>query len=212
MIAGVLLGLSFAFLFHLTFVGVGHGAEALLESYGVSAIESAEDPFGSNRRRISLPAGPAEGSVLPWMEPFWAALSASLGQCLAVAVWAWPDSPIRSPRDRRVRRRRRYAVAHALMWLGVAAMVFGKLAHMYTGLVFDGSMWESVRRAPLVDNPFSVLGPASVLAVLFLALIPWQGLSLSYRCRWWPALGVVTIVSVGGVLLFTGRWAFVGAA
>ena len=212
LLAGATLGIAFALSFHLSFVGVAHGAEVILEGYGYSAVEAAESPFGSNRRAVQLPAGPAQGEVLPWMEPFWAALSAALGQCLAIAIWALPDRPVRSIRDRQTRRHRRYAVAHSLLWLGVFAMMSVRLATVYIALVFDGSIWRSIRNLPHIENPFTPLAAASALAILVLTLAPWQGLSLSYRCRWWPVLGAIAVATAGGVLLALGRWVFAGVA
>ena len=209
---GAALGLVFASAFHLCFVGVAHATEVVLEGYGYGAVLRTESPFSSGRWRITLPAGPAQGVVLPWMEPFWAILSAALGQCLAVATWALPERPSRSYRNRRLQRHRRYAVAHSLMWLTVAVLVSVRLASVYIRAIFNDSLWVSIRNEPSVENPYAMLAPVAFRFVLFLVLVPWQGLSLSYRCRWWPALGVVAVPLVGGVLFLVGRWTFAGLA
>ena len=202
---GAFAGAAFALTFHLAFLGVTRVSVPIFEAYSPTQVERWREPSG-------LAPGPAEAEEPGWVEPFWAGLSAALGQAVAVAVWFVGGHPARTVRDRRHQLRRRYALTQSLMWVGLAPLVFVKLGELYVAVPYHGAIWASSLRRPPFEDPFAFLGPTAALAVLFLALEPWRGLALAYRCRWWPVLGVASVAAGGAALFAVGRWAFVGAA
>ena len=202
---GAFAGVAFALTFHLAFLGVTQVAVPIFETYSPTYVERWREP-------PDLVPGPAEAEEPWWVEPFWAGLSAALGQAVAVAVWFAGGLAAPAIRDRRRQRRRRYAVSQSLVWVGLAPLVFVKLGELYVAIPYHGAIWMSSLRRPPFEDPFAFLGPTAALAVLFLALEPWRGLALAYRCRWWPMLGVVCVVAGGAALFAIGRLAFAGAA
>ena len=209
---GAAAGAAFALSFHLAFLGTARAAVPIFEDGPTRYVERWSQPHNrrSGREAPAL-VGPAEAEEPRWMEPFWAGLSAALGQAVALAVWFAGGPPTRTIGDVRLRRRRRYAVTQSLMWVGLGPLVFVKLGELYVAVPYDMAIWASALGRPPFEDPFAFLGPAAALAILFLALEPWRGLALAYRCRWWPALGVASAAAVGAALFAVGRWVVVGS-
>ena len=210
MATGAALGFVFALSFHLAFLGVAQGASPVFEDGPARFVERMSDPINARLGR-DVPAlvGPAEASAPWWIEPFWAGLSAALGQCVAVAVWLAGATP---PHPTTHRRRLRYARAQSLMWVGLAPLVFVKLGELYMALPYSDAIWASAFGDPPFVDPFEGLGGVALLVVLFLALEPWRGLALAYRCGRWPFLGVASVGLAAATLYAVGRLAFGGAA
>ena len=205
---GVALGVAFALSFHLAFLSVTHGARPIFEDGPARFVERMSDPANARLGRdVPVLVGPAEASAPRWVEPFWAGLSAALGQCVAVAVWLAGATP---PRPTAHRRRLRYARAQSLVWVGLAPLVFVKLGELYVALPYSDAIWTSALGNPPFADPLKGLGGAALLAVLFLALEPWRGLVLAYRCGRWPMLGVASVRLAAAVLYAVGRLAFGG--
>ena len=202
--SGVGVGVAFALTFYLAFLGIAHAYVLAIDASPVEYVVRMEDPVNRRPSRdVPVLVGPTTASVPPWMEPFWAGLSAAIGQCVAVTIWLTGG---RIGESRKLRRRRHYARVQAVMWVGLAPLVFVKLGELYLGVWYQGAVSASAFGKPPAEDPFGFLGIASVLAVLFLALEPWRGLALAYRCRWGPAAGAVSVFVLGAFLYSVGLW------
>ena len=216
LVIGIVAGAAFAVPFHLASVGVAHaGLPAFLGDpvAQVDFIREHNERWAGEEGFEPYPVpeivSEPTASVPVWLEPFWAGLAAVLGQAIAVSVWF-----VRPTRGRTMRHARGGA-ATGLMWVGVLPTFLVKLWLIYVMPVTRGNFWGSAYGElggldPL--TPLLPFGAASGVMVLVVALEPWRGPQLEYRCGRIPAVSVI-LTLVFAVLLFAlGDWLFPGAA
>ena len=157
--------------------------------------------------------GPSKAAAPAWFGLFWAGLAAVFGQALALSVWFHrPASP--TIRARRTRLRVLGGLATGQMWIWLVLLVLVEFWFDYALLIYGGNVWASAFGLPQEPDPFVPFipfGAFSLVLVGLLAVEPWRGLQLAFRCRWWPVAGVATTAAFGTVLYVVGRWAVPGA-
>ena len=202
--AGLVAGAAFALTFYLAFLSIALAYIPVVEGVPVRHVEMMEDPMTRRPgREVPVMVGPTSVAVPEWVRPFWAGMSAALGQCVSAAIWL--SGPLVGE-TQKMKRRRRYARAQVAMWVGLAPLVFVKIGELYLSVPYPDAVWASSFGRPPVDDPLGFLGMASALTVVFLALEPWRGLSLSYRCCWGPMVGVAGVLVAGSLLHGVGHW------
>ena len=174
--------------------------------FPVIEIEGYEPP------PIPTIVGPTSLPTPGWIELFWAGFSATAGQAAMLAVWFYRprrlfrnDIPLRSRSDRHARG----AIATGILWIGVVPALLGRLWFIYGGVFSQMNLWASALGDTVAPDPFVAFLPFGAVAgilVLFVALEPWRGLRLQYRCGWWPTTSVAVTILFGGTLWGVEQW------
>lgn len=217
LIIGVVVGVAFASSFYFASLAVSRATFAIVRNQPEAEIARihAHNEFAQAHdiplRQPPTIIGPAEAEIPAWVEPFWAGLAAVFGQAIALSFWLVRPQVPWSLRRKRAGLHARSSAATGLMWIGLVPLVLVKLWFVYLVLVYGGNVWASAFGGPITADPlvpFVPFGLSAALLVVILALEPWRGIQLVYRCRWWPAVSVLFTLALGVLLFVVGRWVF----
>ncbi len=208
LVVGAFAGITFAATFFLASVAVTRGGYPAFLGYPEGWVEGARqynergrDVEGFEPIPVPTLVGEPKAETPPWAEPFWAGLAAAFGQALMLAVW------FLRPRGRRPARHARIGVATGLMWVWIVPLFVVKLWFLYVMLVTSGNYWASAFGEPLLADPLVPVlpfGAAALALAAVVALEPWRGIQMEYRCGWWPAASVALTVGFGALLYTLG--------
>ena len=213
LVIGIVVGLAFAGSFYAVSVAVARVTLPLVRAMPEIKAGPPQQPLpppppGGYKQRFPDIVGPSTADSPAWAGPFWAGLAAAFGQAFTLSVWfPWRRRPPTLWLGR-ARLRERAGIATGLMWTGYAPMVLVPVWFAYVVMLYGGNIWASAFGLPAGADPLVPLFPFGLCAgllVVALALEPWRGLQLAYRCRWAPAIGVAAVLALGAVLFMVGR-------
>ena len=212
---GIVAGLAFAAGFYTAGVSTGRvtaaingaGAESRLmwnQEYNDQLRDEGRPP----RYPVPVVTDPEPIPAPRWADPMWAGLSAALGHAFALAVWFVRPAlhaavvPAGGP----------CSVPPLGDVVGIVPLVLIKLWMVYAFVLHPVNVYATMYDEPFVPDPISPFGPALAAGlVVVLALEPWRGVRLAYRCGWWPALGVLAVLASSAALYIAGGALLPGA-
>ncbi|MEM6286204.1 MAG: hypothetical protein AAF845_03515 [Bacteroidota bacterium] len=203
-VAGVLFGASFYGASVVTgrasvIANLGdpaRGAERFRLMNDASEARTGERPYPE--LKVASPAPP---EVSRWFAPFWAGLSAALGQ--AIMLFVWLHRPSLTGKQLYLRP----SSAAAFVWI-CGALFVGSLGEWDTAILGRGNYLAVAYGRETAPDPLVPMWPygiASGALVLLLALEPWRAVQRVFRCGRWVTASVLTTLAFGGLLHVVGQ-------